>query len=231
MQVQPLWKLEGATRVWTLAARTTDCELFCRDDGHWYLGANSGHIDIRISDSLDLQVDLSQLTATCYDADTGCAYKLKFTSRDDCRAFDSEYNNKLYANLKLASKWNGHQDDDIEHVGWDLTLDDLPEASARPYIWRSKKALSSPSNEVYGVVMGEGQNSFLLQKGQCSVLQNKHGSVEGTNRSVKFSLPQCDNIIPGKAILAQKETEMRVLTPDKKGAVLQVSPWNLHHSL
>lgn len=198
-----------------------------------------------------MQTDLEALTATFYEAETACVCKLKFPTIDICREFCDAYQNKLYENLSsqsgaelgTAGDWF-FRPADVEPMDWDPTPDapPLPEV-ATPTRWNETEALNDPSQSVRSVAMGAGGNSFLVQQGRITVLQNEYGGIRSTGRGFSLAPPprtpvgvgeSLGTFTPGKAILAKAETQMNMLTPDRREAVVQVhlsTPRSVTHVL
>ena len=241
--------LNSDAPTWNIASRNARWSFYDQNEASkqtaWYLEIASGDIDMFVSEAAEMQVDLAQLTATFFDAETSCVCKLRFPSIAVCRDFCDDYHNKLYENVQSQGDVDLGKAGDIffqqagaEPMDWDPTPDEPPEQPKTPKMWRNAEAVKSPAHEVHGVAMGAGDNSFLLQNGQVSVLKNEYGGVASTNRAMSLTpLQQGAGIgearrafTPGKAILAQKETEMNMLTPENREMVLQVSLPRLHDS-
>lgn len=248
MQTTLLYKygMSASAQQWTLASRNAQWRFYDNNEGSstktaWYLEIESGDVDLFVSEEAELQTDLMQLTATFFDAETASVCKLKFPDGESCRSFCDRYFNKLYENLNSNKDLNvGTQGDwwfkpaEAEPMQWDPAPDAPPPAAepATPKLWHQKEALSTPQQDMQGVCMGAGDNSFLVQSGRVSVLRNDFGGVSGTQRGFSLTPPPrtpggigeaaAKAFTPGKSILAKGETEMNMVSPEQRNAVYQV---------
>jgi hypothetical protein len=236
--------IAGNSGTWNVSSLNASWRFYDHNAGSsnktaWFLEIEAADIDVLVSDTAEMQTDLEALTATFYDPETACVCKLKFPTIDVCRDFCDVYQNKLYENMSsqgvaelgTAGDWF-FRPADVEPMDWDPTPDapPLPEV-ATPKRWHETEALNDPSQAVHSVAMGAGDNSFLVQQGRISVLKNEYGGIRTTGRGFSLTPPprtpvglgeNVGTFMPGKTILAKAETQMNMLTPDRREAVVQV---------
>ena len=215
--------INGDSGTWTICSRNATWRFYDNNEGSsektaWFLEIEAGDIDMHVANTAELQTNLDKLTATFYDAETASVCMLRFPDISVCRAFSDSYQNKLYENLSSeggaelgnAGDWF-FRPADVEPMVWEETPDVPPaEVTKTPTRWSTKEALNDPSMSVHSVAMGAGDNSFLVQSGQVSVLKNEYGGVSGTGRGFSLTPPsaakgtrtagKAQPLTPGKAI-------------------------------
>lgn len=199
----------------------------------WYLEIESGDVDMLISEAAEMQIDTANRTATFFDAEKMCVCKIILPSNVLCHSFCDEYHNKLYENISTAGEVDlGNASDwffkpaDVEPMDWEAVEE--PDGPQTPRLSKQKEALNDKASVVTGVAMGAGDNSFLLQQGRVSVLRNDYGAVQDSGRGFTLTPPRDTNLGGGtaafeasKVMLAQGETQMNMLTPVRREAVVQ----------
>ena len=241
------YAINGSAQQWTLASRNARWRFYDNNEGSssktaWFLEIESADVDLWVSEEAEMQTDLSELTATFFDAENAVVCKLKFPDGGSCRDFCDRYFNKLYENLSSNRELNvGNQGDwwfkpvNDEAMEWDATPDQPPPAAqpATPKLWRQQEAMTSPQSATMGVNMGAGENSFLVQQGRVSVLKNEYGGVSGTPRGFELTPPRrmsggigetVNTFTPGRSILTKNERQMNMLGNERSESVYQVGP-------
>lgn len=201
----------------------------------WYLEIESADVDMLVEAAAELQVETKERKATFFDAENNNVCMIIFPTVELCYEFSDLYHNKLFENVSTkgdadlgnASEWF-FQPADTEPMDWEPIEEPLPEACT-PKLGKQKEALQDSSGVVTGVAIGAGDNSFLIQEGRIQVLKNELGAVAGTDRGFTLTPPPATGLggatptfTAQKVMLAKEETQMNMLTPVKREAVVQV---------
>lgn len=227
------------TKAWMTASQNAVWRLYNANEDSsrqtcWYLEIESGDVDMLIAEAAEMQIDTANKSATFFDAENMCVCKIIFPSDALCHSFCDDYHNKLYENISTAGQVDlGNASDwffqpaDVEPMDWENIEE--PDGPQTPRLTKQKEALNDRGSVVTGVAMGAGENSFLLQEGRISVLRNDYGAVQDSGRGFTLTPPRSTNLggsstpfEASKVMLAQGETQMNMLTPAHREAVVQV---------
>ncbi|PNW71515.1 hypothetical protein CHLRE_16g657550v5 [Chlamydomonas reinhardtii] len=224
----------------------------------FFLEIEQGDVDVHVDAELNYVLDVKQRRITFHA--NGTIYALRFPHDTACRAFGEQLNDALFYNqygvendddsrAKLfednaGTLFSKNTDRMFEPMETDDAGDEAGAEAATPETMTERRAKDTEKDEdaINGIIMGAGENNFLMRGRRFDVLRNlEGGGVE--DKGVSFSLTplaggaatpslstrktrgtaaaaEADALgagfTPSKVLLTHGERRMNLLTPDNR---------------
>ncbi|KAL6753084.1 VID27 cytoplasmic protein-domain-containing protein [Haematococcus lacustris] len=242
----------GNTGSWELASSNASPRFYDSNEdsttsgkADWFLEV--GDIEARVDSELSYVMDLPGRRIT-FSAGEHC-YALRFPNSEMFRSFAEELNDKAFYNL---TGLHNDESNRTKEMGADYAgiffAKDISERMSEPMeVPGSTPDVPSPQGETrdeqametnedddgstyQGLIMGAGENNFLMRGRHFDVLRNVVGGVE--DKGVTFTIGQLPGTpgprtpgmhpyaTPPKVLLAQSERKMNLLTPDNPNKLM-----------
>lgn len=212
----------------------------------WHMEVDGSDVDVPVTFlDMNYEANLRELRLTFSSKND--IYALRFGNEEQFRAFGQELTDKTFTNMsglendeasrskELGDDYAGllfaNNPEQQEQAMRPMDVDSGPDVPT-PAELRATQAKMNGQGEqehISGVVIGAGENSFLMHGNQFDVLRNVHGGVE--DKHVGFTLTpmkgtpggiggsSTPTMTPSRVLLANTERSMIVLTPENKHAV------------
>ncbi|KAJ9521148.1 hypothetical protein QJQ45_022851 [Haematococcus lacustris] len=242
----------GNTGSWELASSNASPRFYDANEdsttsgkADWFLEV--GDIEARVDSELSYVMDLPGRRIT-FSAGEHC-YALRFPNDEMFRSFAEELNDKAFYNLTGLHNDESNRTKELgaDYAGMFFAKDISERMSEPMEVAGSAPDVPSPKGETrdeqametnedddgstyQGLIMGAGENNFLMRGRHFDVLRNVVGGVE--DKGVTFTIGQLPGTpgprtpgmhpyaTPPKVLLAQSERKMNLLTPDNPNKLM-----------
>lgn len=202
-------------------------------------------VDAIIDDEYIFDAEQHRVTFSAGDE----TWALRFPNTSTFNLFLQKYNRAVFENrfameLNEINEVKIFGDDFMMRLGpetkesrqaWveDMDIDDQPHPNELKTPTKDKAVGNPRESPIHGVVMGAGDRSFLLREGQLDVMRNVMSGVEDTGLALVLKTPPgtsgstrrgsitptSGGFLPSKALLAQGETAINMITPEKSSSL------------
>ncbi|EFJ44461.1 hypothetical protein VOLCADRAFT_82851 [Volvox carteri f. nagariensis] len=215
----------------------------------FFLEIEQGDVDVHVDAGLNYVLDVDQRRVTF--AANNTIYALKFQNDDACRTFGEQLNDAIFYNqyglendedsrAKVMEDYAGtlfSKETERLFEPMDTNADDEDKEAANfltPEKLREKQAKETAKDEdaINAIVMGAGENNYLLRGCKFDVLRNLEGGgvedkglstrkTRGTAAAVEVETTGAA-FTPSRVLLTHGERRMNLLTPENRSI--------LHHA-